>query len=118
MPARKRAVLLTQGGPDDGKAIGLPDGVTLVGLARMNDIVVDRPGVSRQHASIRGDRYGYWLQDLGSKLGTFINGERVEGEGQRLGDKDRIELGGTENAVSWVFREEAATEDLRRPSRQ
>ena len=118
MAAGQRAILLVQGGLDDGKAIGLPDGVTFMGRARLNDVVVDEPGVSRQHASIRGDRRGYWLQDLSSIHGTFVNGECVEKAGQRLKDNDRIELGGANTGISWTFIEEKATRAMRKPSRE
>ena len=41
--AIKRAILLVQGGDDDGISIVLSDGLTLIGRARMNDVVVDQP---------------------------------------------------------------------------
>jgi len=52
-------------------------------------------GASRRHASIawRGERVV--LRDLGSTNGTFLNGERVEGE-TTLASGDRITIGGVE----------------------
>ena len=80
-----------------------------------NDIVVDEPGISRQHAGIRSDRGGYWIEDLSSRNGTFVNGTQIEGEGQRLRDQDRIDLGGMGTNVHWVFREPGATVIITRP---
>jgi pSer/pThr/pTyr-binding forkhead associated (FHA) protein len=34
-------------------------------------------GTSRLHAAIRHDEAGWWLKDLGSSNGTWLNGERV-----------------------------------------
>ena len=112
------AILLVEGSTSGDRAISLPSGVTLIGRAPMNDIVVDMPGVSRMHANIRGDSPGYWLQDLDSSQGTFVNGNRIEGEGQRLRDKDRIQLGGRQDGMSWVFREDQATKRMSNPSEE
>ncbi len=98
------ASLLVEGGLEDGTSIAIGNGVTWIGRAPENDIVVEDPGVSRQHAGIRQDTVGYWIKDMGSRNGTFINGNRVRGEGQRLNHMDRIELGGLEE-VQWVFQE-------------
>ena len=48
----------------------------LVG-ARDNGLVVSDPSVSSHHAEIRPDDQGYSIIDLGSKNGTFINGQRL-----------------------------------------
>ena len=65
-----------------------------MGRAITNDVAVEVTGVSRNHARIRADATGYWIEDLGSRNGTFVNGTQVEGEGQRLRNMDRIEFGG------------------------
>ena len=86
-----------------------------MGRAITNDVAVEVTGVSRNHARIRADATGYWIEDLGSRNGTFVNGTQVEGEGQRLRNMDRIELGGCE-VLHWVFREAASTVAITRPS--
>ena len=111
-----RALLLVKGGDAGGTTVPLSEGTTTLGRAPLNDIVVDEPGVSRQHAGIRAERDGFWIQDLGSRNGTFVNGQLIEGEGQRLRDMDLIELGGVQSHVQWVFRESGATVQFRRPS--
>ena len=117
MVSVRRARLRVRGGPASGGTLDLAVGVTMMGRAPVNDIVVEESWVSRQHAAIRGIRSGYWIEDLGSRHGTFVNGERVEGEGQRLHNKDRIELGRTGTKVHWVFEELEATEEIPRASR-
>ena len=43
-----QAVLLVRGGVNDGSTIPLSEGMTMIGRAPLNDIVIDEPGVSRQ----------------------------------------------------------------------
>jgi pSer/pThr/pTyr-binding forkhead associated (FHA) protein len=74
-----QAVLLVRGGSGNGSTIALPEGMTMIGRAPLNDVILDAPGVSRQHAGLqhaglRGDRDGSWIADLGSRNGTFVNG--------------------------------------------
>ncbi len=109
------AILLVKGGADEGASISLHAGMVTMGRALLNDIVLDSAGISRQHAGIRGDSEGYWLADLGSRNGTYVNGEKISGDPRRLRNFDRIELGGTDTPVHWVFMESQATVDLPRP---
>ncbi len=66
----------------------------VIGRARDADIVLQDPGVSRRHASIRPDADGDWmLEDLHSTRGTWLNGRRLEpGESVAIGDGDLIEV--------------------------
>lgn len=109
-----KAVLKVQGGPNEGRTISIRKGITTIGRADNNDVVVEDLAVSRQHAGIRMDPNGYWLEDLGSRHGTYLNGQLLEGEGQRLHDSDRIHLGGC-TSVHWVFREMGATVGITLP---
>jgi FHA domain-containing protein len=51
-----------------------------IGTLDSNDAVVDAEGVSRVHAAF--ERFGdtWCVRDLGSRNGTFVNGERIVGE--------------------------------------
>ena len=69
------------------------DAVTL-GRAPDCDIVLSERQISRYHARIECDD-GYIVRDLGSKNGTFVNGERVRGQPYRLQDGDEISLATT-----------------------
>jgi pSer/pThr/pTyr-binding forkhead associated (FHA) protein len=107
-----RAVLSVREGPDEGNTVMLSEGVTVIGRGADNGIVVDEPGVSRQHASIRGDANGFWVVDLGSRNGTFVNDTPVGESPHRLRNWDRIQLGGT--SVHWVFMESEETMEMPR----
>ena len=61
--------------------------VTL-GAAPDNDLAAARPGVSPYHARITYDGRHLLVTDLGSAEGTYINGQRIEGEAPiRPGDQ-------------------------------
>jgi len=107
-----QAMLLQRGVPTEGETVQLSVGTTIIGRSAVNDMVVDEPGVSRQHAAIRGDRDGYWLMDLGSRNGTFINGTQIGAEPIRLNNWDRVELGGMQ--THWVFMESQDTVEVPR----
>jgi hypothetical protein len=81
--------LTEKGGPSDGKALTLVAAVTWIGRAPDSDVVLNDERASRQHAGIRRDRLGYWIKDRGSRNGTYVNGMRIVGEGQRLQHMDR-----------------------------
>ena len=52
---------------------------TIIGRSDDCDIVIDSKHVSRHHARIFSSSDGQWyVEDLGSSNGTFVNGERVE----------------------------------------
>jgi hypothetical protein len=51
--------------------------VVNIGRRLDNHIVIDNPGVSRNHAQLRIVRGKYVLFDLGSTGGTYVNGERI-----------------------------------------
>ena len=97
------AMLLTQGGPYGGTKIPLSRGVTTIGRAPFNDVLLDDVGVSQQHARVQSDSAGYWIIDSGSANGTFVNWERVSDGPRLLRHLDRIEIGGTGANVHWVF---------------
>ena len=52
---------------------------TVIGRSNKCDIVIDSKHVSRQHARVFSNSDGQWfVEDLGSSNGTFVNGERVK----------------------------------------
>lgn len=64
-----------------------------LGRARENDCLLPEHGVSRKHAIIHRDDSGaFWLFDLETTNGTFLNECRVEVP-SRLRDGDRIRIG-------------------------
>jgi serine phosphatase RsbU (regulator of sigma subunit) len=68
--------------------------VTTIGRSSMNDLPVADKMLSRQHARIvRDNNGGLSVEDLGSRNGTFLNGERLVSI-QPLKPGDRITVGG------------------------
>lgn len=65
---------------------------TTIGRSNDCDVVLPKRQVSRYHAQIERDDGGYVLRDLNSKNGTYVNGEKVEGEPYRLKDGDEIQI--------------------------
>ena len=63
-----------------------------VGFDRTNEVAVPFEGVSRRHARISFDGKSYWIEDLGSSNGTFLNGRRLVRK-QRLAHLDVVTLG-------------------------
>ena len=103
MSTYPRAALMVRGGPEDGRLIFLSGEIVGLGRVSGNAIVVQESKVSRQHAVIRRDRGMFWIKDLGSKNGTFINGVKIAAEPHSLQNGDRIELGGVDSDIQWVF---------------
>lgn len=66
-----------------------------IGRAADCDIVLPERQISRYHVRIEWDADGYVLRDLGSKNGTYVNGEKVRGQLYRLRDGDEISLATT-----------------------
>jgi len=67
-----------------------------VGRKVDKDLVIADPRVSRDHAQILQEGLDFILEDLGSKHGTFVNGERIER--QKLERGDRLEFGARDSA--------------------
>ncbi len=61
-----------------------------------NDLVLLDTRISRRHARIVKDGKGYWVEDEGSRHGTFVNGERITAP-RRLQSGDQISLGVTDS---------------------
>jgi serine phosphatase RsbU (regulator of sigma subunit) len=67
-----------------------------VGRKVDKDLVIADPRVSRDHAQIMQEGRDFFLIDLGSKHGTFVNGERIQR--QKLERGDRLEFGARDSA--------------------
>jgi class 3 adenylate cyclase len=66
-----------------------------LGRSPRNSVVLESPKASRRHAIINLQDVGeFWLIDLGSSNGTFLNKRRVH-QPVRLSDRDTITVGDT-----------------------
>lgn len=76
--------------------IPLERGEVILGRALEADVRINDTGVSRQHARINAvpdektEAINYLLTDLGSKNGTFLNGQKINREILQHGDKIAI----------------------------
>ena len=85
-------LILIYGAPDLGKRFELARNTT-IGRDPSNDICVDMSFVSRQHARVTRRDQLWFIEDLGSRNGTQINGTPIEGVA-RLDNGDQIKIGG------------------------
>jgi hypothetical protein len=91
-------------GPLSGARLPLLDGTTTLGRADDNNVVLNEDRVSNHHARIVKRAGVYWLEDLGSTNGTYVDGSDRIREAVALVDGQTIRLGG---GVTLVFKGEA-----------
>jgi diguanylate cyclase (GGDEF)-like protein len=85
-------VLLHPPGPELGRRLALIKPSYMVGRENDVDLVIPRSSVSRNHSRLTQDEHGeWWVQDLGSTNGTFVNEERVVS--RQLNDRDQVRFG-------------------------
>lgn len=66
-----------------------------IGKAAHNHITLTDPTVSNTHAIVIAREAGYTIVDLGSRNGTFVNGERLGSQAHALRHGDKVQLGQT-----------------------
>jgi hypothetical protein len=81
----------------------LPAGLTVIGRATNCNLTIDDALLSREHAAVRVGEDRVTVRDLGSRNGTYVNGERIEDDVE-LHDGDRIKVGTTEMIFSRVVK--------------
>lgn len=64
----------------------------VIGSSPECDIVITRPNVSRKHCRLEFQEGRYFLKDLKSTNGTFVNGDRLSGRVE-VAPADEILLG-------------------------
>ncbi len=85
------AILVIKSGQGKSRKFELTEDVTRIGRKSGNDLVLDHEVVSGSHVEIRKKGSSYFLIDLESTNGTFVNGNPVRKV--ELRDRDRIEIG-------------------------
>jgi hypothetical protein len=78
----------------DGQRYSLNAGSVLLGRSSEADILIDDTGVSRRHLEIHTGQGVSRAVDLGSTNGSYVNGQRVQGEAE-LTDGSVITMGRT-----------------------
>jgi diguanylate cyclase (GGDEF)-like protein len=91
-PVRDRATLTLVSGPSAGSFHSLVVDVNLIGRGKECTVRIDDLGISRTHARIvRTGPGDYTIEDLDSRNGTFVNGDRIVK--QALSEGDRVGAG-------------------------
>jgi pSer/pThr/pTyr-binding forkhead associated (FHA) protein len=80
-------------GPLKGKTFGLGEELT-IGRAEKCHIVVDDTYVSQVHARFYANGDSYFIEDLGSTNGTYLNRRRIT-DPTELSRGDRVKIGKT-----------------------
>ena len=84
------------------KEIPLDEPQLTIGRKPDNDLMIDNPAVSGHHARVVKEEGGFFIEDLGSTNGTFLNDAKVQK--QKLKNTDRISVG----KHSLIFQDETA----------
>jgi diguanylate cyclase (GGDEF)-like protein len=90
---RDRAYLIVLAGSHVGEMFKITRGEVVIGRGRRADVRLIDEGVSRLHAKIRVDGEKLFVDDLGSRNGTYVNGSQIKQ--QVLADGDKIQVGRT-----------------------
>jgi len=85
-----QALLLVKRGPNAGSTFLLDADASSLGRDTSSDVFLDDITVSRKHARIERRDGGFFVKDVGSLNGTYVNGEAVEETKLARGDEVQI----------------------------
>ena len=85
-----QALLLVKRGPNAGSTFLIEQDETTAGRNPDSDVFLDDITVSRKHAVFERRDGGFFVKDLGSLNGTYVNGEAVEETKLARGDEVQI----------------------------
>lgn len=97
--AGRQAELTIESGPDAGHSHRASDQALRMGRSPDNDVIFRDPATSGHHARLERRGEDFWVVDLGSTNGTFVNGESVQEK--QLNHGDRLTIG--QNAVHFAL---------------
>lgn len=86
------AVLKSTNGPTPGQLYPLNQERIVIGRLPTCDIILELGVVSRQHVQILRVNGEYFVEDLGSRNGSFLNGQKIEGR-LKLSENDELKIG-------------------------
>lgn len=109
-PPQRRPVLATlevmNEGPTKGHRFELTTPLSHVGRGAHNDVPIPDDSVSDLHAKLQLRDDGWYVVDMGSTNGTYVGGERVDGEAKLIGNVD-VRFGG----IKFAFRDMGSGQD-------
>ena len=76
------AFLYVERGPGMGQLSPIRQGITLIGRASTAGLRLQHPSISRKHAEVSRRAERFFIKDLGSQNGTYVNGVRIDGEAE------------------------------------
>lgn len=92
LPPRDRGTLIVVVGPVPGAVHAVEGEELMIGRSASAGLSVDEQSLSRRHARVFRQEGRFWIEDLGSTNGTFVNGERLSVP-RPLCDGDRLQIG-------------------------
>jgi sigma-B regulation protein RsbU (phosphoserine phosphatase) len=88
------ALLVTLEGPEVGRSFPLEDAVVILGRQFDSAICLGAKAVSRQHAQIQRQGSNYFIEDLNSSNGTYLNNKRLTPRTRVLfSERDTLQVG-------------------------
>jgi diguanylate cyclase (GGDEF)-like protein len=115
----RRACLTVLTGSLSGQLFKVSKGTLQIGRSPQVELRLEDDGISRNHARIRSETGRAWIEDLQSRNGTFVNGDRISAVVE-LKDGDKIQVGrgtvirfGFQDALDESFHENLLSSALR-----
>ena len=103
-PDRQLAQLIVLDGPDKGKMFFIKPGKEcLIGRVPAADLRLTDPGSSGRHCLVRNAGDVVFVEDLKSRNGTKVNGDRIDS--RVLDDNGKIQIGTSTIELNWVATE-------------
>jgi len=86
------------------KELKIDQDEVIIGRDSGNDVQIDNVAVSREHPKIIRDQNYYFIEDLNSTNGTFINGKKINKK--FLKENDEISIG--KHSLQIIFEDRPA----------
>jgi two-component system, cell cycle response regulator len=93
-PRRDRPSLTVLTGTSAGSVHKLTTGTHIIGRTENSELRITDDGISRQHAKVKCDGDLIFVEDMGSRNGTYVNGRMIK-DATPLHDGDKIQVGRT-----------------------
>lgn len=93
-------------GPLTGRQWEITQNGLYLGREARNEIRIEEAGISRQHARVLLHNGTIWVQDIGSRNGVFVNGNRVP-DNKQVKPGDRLVVGSNTFEIAMRSRAQA-----------